>query len=98
MFCHTDHSQKVTRNCVDTDKRVKFVPFYRWAPFDMKLRQYLIEAGLSQSEFARRAGIRQGQVWSVLQGRGLSVKNALKVERASLGSVRVEDLVGNPSG
>lgn len=64
----------------------------------MKLRQYLKSGGISQSEFARRAGIRQGQVWSVLQGKGLSLKNALKVHAASGGAIDLDELIGGHRG
>ena len=59
----------------------------------MKLERYLRSCGLGQSEFARRAGISQSRVWDVLQGRGLSTWNALKVEAATEGEVTVADLL-----
>ena len=65
---------------------------------DEPLETYLKTGSLSQSEFARRAGIRQGQVWSVLQGGGLSLKNALKVHAASGGAIDLDELIGGHRG
>jgi predicted transcriptional regulator len=60
----------------------------------LKLQQYLDETSMSQSEFARKAGIRQSQVWSVLQGKALTIKNAQKCIAASGGLLSFEDLMG----
>ena len=80
--------------CSSTFDQVASADTYTCQEEPLKLQQYLDEASMSQSEFARKAGIRQSQVWSVLQGKALTIKNAQKCIAASGGLLSFEDLMG----
>ena len=80
--------------CSSTFDQVASADTYTCQEEPLKLQQYLDETSMSQSEFARKAGIRQSQVWSVLQGKALTIKNAQKCIAASGGLLSFEDLMG----
>jgi DNA-binding transcriptional regulator YdaS (Cro superfamily) len=58
----------------------------------MRLSDYLAEQEESQSAFARRAGISQQVVASILSGAGCHNDTAVKIVRATGGLVTHEDL------
>jgi len=53
----------------------------------MLLSQYLLETGMSQAEFARRAGISGPTVASVIAGKDVKLSVAALIELATKGKV-----------
>lgn len=59
----------------------------------MKLIEYLAKEKISASAWAKRVGIPQPVISRFIAGaRGLSLKTALRIQEATGGQVRVEDL------
>lgn len=58
------------------------------------LARYLNEAGISQSEFARRAGLSAGTMSDILSGRrAIGKASAIKIISASGGALTFDDLM-----
>ncbi len=58
------------------------------------IRKYLERLGISQREFARRAGVKPSSLNDVIQGRShLGRENALNVVRITGGEVTLEELL-----
>jgi DNA-binding transcriptional regulator YdaS (Cro superfamily) len=61
----------------------------------MTLKEYLQKSKLTQSQFARIAGIHKTIVWHHISGRNLSLENAMKILEATQGEVGLSDLSAN---
>ncbi len=57
----------------------------------MYLAEYLQETGMSQAEFARRAGISGPTIASVLAGKDVKLSVAVLIEIASKGKVKCKE-------
>lgn len=65
----------------------------------MKLRDYIASTELSPSAWAVKHGIPQPVITRFLKGeRGLSLKNALKIQHVTGGMVRVDELLNGGNG
>ena len=60
----------------------------------MKLSEYLASVGISEAEFARRAGLPQRTVNRVCNGAGIHLGTARKIVKATGGLVGFDDLAG----
>lgn len=59
----------------------------------MKLRDYLKQERISQSEFARRLGVSQGMVWQWLNAkRQIAGEKVLPIEKVTAGKVSRHEL------
>ena len=59
----------------------------------MNLKQYIEEYCLSESKFAKMAGITTPTLWNILAGKGMNAKTAYLIQIASKGKVTLKDLV-----
>jgi len=65
----------------------------------MNLQEYLQKEGVSPSAWAKKCGIAQPVITRFLSGkRGLSLTTAIRIQEATGGQVRIEDLVSANNG
>lgn len=64
----------------------------------MSLQEYLAEENISPTAWSKKVGIPQPVISRLLAGtRSVSLKTALRIQEATGGKVRVEDLAENGS-
>lgn len=58
----------------------------------MDLREYFFRERITQTEFIKKAKISSRTLWKAINGKDIMLSLALKIQKASDGKVRCEDL------